>query len=133
MGSYEKDQPKRGRPSGYSEELALTICERLGHGESLRSICASTGMPNKATVFRWIARHKEFRVWYGLAHDCQAEKILADAIEIADGKADGFVERIGTGGRTAMDLGHEILNRRRLRINARLWQVARLAPKKYGL
>jgi hypothetical protein len=37
------------------------------------------------------------------------------------------------GGRTAIDLGREILNRRRLRINARLWQVARLAPKKYGL
>ena len=116
-----RDQPKRGRPSGYSEELALTICERLAHGESLRAICASAGMPDKATVFRWIARYKEFRVWYGLAHDCQAENILADAIEIADGKADDLVEKIGMGGRTAMDLGREILNRRRLRINARFW------------
>jgi hypothetical protein len=90
-------------------------------------------MPNKATVLRWIARHKEFRVWYGWAHEFQAENILADAIEIADGKADDFVEKIGTVGRTAMDLGREILNRRRLRINARWWLVARLAPKKYGL
>jgi hypothetical protein len=127
-----EDQPKRGRPSAYTSEIAETICERLMDGESLRAICASAGMPDKATVFRWIACHKEFRGLYGWAHEFQAENILADVIEIADGKADDCVEKIGTSGRTAMDLGREILNRRRLRINARFWQVARLAPKKYG-
>ena len=50
-----ENQPKRGRPSAYTSEIAETICERLMDGESLRAICASAGMPDKATVFRWIA------------------------------------------------------------------------------
>lgn len=49
-----------GRPSDYSEELADIICERPADGESLRSICLNDGMPNKATVFRWLAAHEEF-------------------------------------------------------------------------
>jgi hypothetical protein len=34
------DQPKRGRPSDYSAEIAEAICDRLVNGESLRAICA---------------------------------------------------------------------------------------------
>jgi hypothetical protein len=32
-----KDQPKRGRPSDYSAEIADTICDRLADGESLKA------------------------------------------------------------------------------------------------
>ena len=32
-----KNQPKRGRPSGYSAEIADTICDRLADGESLKA------------------------------------------------------------------------------------------------
>jgi hypothetical protein len=57
-------QHKRGRPSNYNSEVAWAICDRLVDGESLRRICSDAGMPGKATVFRWIARHKEFRDRY---------------------------------------------------------------------
>ena len=66
LGSGD-DQPTRGRRSNhavYSAEVARTICDRLVDGQSLRAICSDAGMPGKATVFRWIARHKEFRDWY---------------------------------------------------------------------
>jgi hypothetical protein len=33
------DQPKRGRPSDYSAQLAMSICDRLAEGENLRAIC----------------------------------------------------------------------------------------------
>jgi hypothetical protein len=56
-----KNQPKRGRPPGYSAEIADTICNRLAGGESLRAICADAGMPDRATVSRWLARDEEFR------------------------------------------------------------------------
>ena len=72
-----EDQPKRGRPSAYSEKIAEAICDRLVDRESLRAICADPGMPSKATVFRWLASNKEFRQsddvgnvshnWVGLA------------------------------------------------------------------
>jgi hypothetical protein len=62
--SADHSQPKRSRPSGYTPEIAMTICELIGDGESLRSICAGTGMPDRATVFRWLASHPDFRAWY---------------------------------------------------------------------
>jgi signal transduction histidine kinase len=39
-------------------------------------ICSDAGMPGKATVFRWIARHKEFRDRYISARDFQAEAMV---------------------------------------------------------
>ena len=65
------DQPKRGRPSDYSFQVAISICDRLAEGKSLRAICSEAAMPGRATVFRWIARHKEFRDEYTLA--CEQE------------------------------------------------------------
>jgi hypothetical protein len=47
------DQRKRGRPSDYTDDIATAICDRLAKGESLRAICATEGMPDKATVLRW--------------------------------------------------------------------------------
>jgi hypothetical protein len=55
------EQPKRGRPSDYSFQVAISICARLAEGESLCAICSDAGMLGRATVFRWIARHEEFR------------------------------------------------------------------------
>src|SRR5436190_20072236 len=66
----------------YSAEVADTICERLVEGESLRAICSDAGMPARATVFRWIARHKEFRDWYISARDFQAEGLGEEMIAI---------------------------------------------------
>jgi hypothetical protein len=67
--SMQLRQHKRGRPSNYNSEVAWAICDRLVEGESLRRICSDAGMPGKATVFRWIARHKEFRDRYISARD----------------------------------------------------------------
>ena len=56
LAGMTDDQPKRGRPSDYSAQLAMSICDRLADGESLRAICSQDA--RQATVFRWIARHK---------------------------------------------------------------------------
>jgi hypothetical protein len=74
--SMQLRQHKRGRPSNYNSEVAWAICDRLVEGESLRRICSDAGMPGKATVFRWIARHKEFRDRYISARDFQAEAMV---------------------------------------------------------
>jgi len=39
----------------FSQEVFDAICERLADGESLRAICADADMPNKGSVFRWLA------------------------------------------------------------------------------
>jgi hypothetical protein len=113
-----KDPPKRGRSPGYSTEIAETICDRLAEGESLRGLCTDPTMPARATVFRWLARNKEFRRWYAIARECQIEDLLDEILEIVDDSS-GYVDR-------------EHIARSRLRIAARKMALARLAPKKYG-
>jgi hypothetical protein len=82
-----------GRPSSYNADIATAICDRLADGESLRSICASEGMPNKATVFRWLGRQNEFRDQYAWAREAQADDILAEIMEIADDSRRDYVKK----------------------------------------
>jgi hypothetical protein len=126
------DQRKRGRPSDYSADMAVTICDRLAEGECLRSICASEGMPNKATVFRWLGRHQEFRDQYAWAREAQADDLLEEIMEIADDDSGDYVEKILSCGKVVMVLNEENIRRARLRINARFRTVALLAPRKYS-
>ena len=98
-----EDQPKRGRPSAYSDKIADAICDRLVDRESLRAICADPGMPAKATVFRWLASNKEFRQSYAFARACQAEDLAFEILEIADDSSRDYVKE--DRGRWQSDLG----------------------------
>lgn len=116
------------RPSDYSPEIAETICTRLSLGESLRQVCADDGMPDKATVFRWLHRHAEFRDQYARAREALSEHWAEEIIEIADdSRGDTFVDDDGNE-RT----NHEVVARSRLRVDSRKWLMSKLAPKKYG-
>ena len=88
-----KDQLKRGRPSDYSAEIADTICDRLAGGESLRAICADAGMPDRATVSRWLARYEEFRDQYSFARERQVDCLVDKILEIARDSSGDYVEK----------------------------------------
>jgi hypothetical protein len=60
LAGMTDDQPKRGRPSDYSFQVAISICARLAEGKSLRAICSEAGMPGRATVFRWMRATRNF-------------------------------------------------------------------------
>jgi hypothetical protein len=125
-------QPKGGRPFDYCAEIAMTICDRLADGESLRAICADAEMPDKATVFRWIGRHKDFRDQYALAREAQADDILEQIYDIAHDSTRDHVKKIGADGKVIWVVDREHIARCRLRINTLFRIVALLTPKKYG-
>ena len=125
------DQPKRGRPSDYSADIATTICRPLAGGESLRVICADAEIPDQATVFRWLDRNEEFQRRYALACACLAEDLLDEILEIADDSSGGYVKKTGVDGKVARVVDRKHIEHRRLRIKARKWMLAHLAPKKY--
>ena len=126
------NQHKRGRPSHYSAEIADMICNRLAGGESLRAICADAGMPNRATVSRWLARYEEFRDQYAFAREWQAECLVDKILEIARDSSGDYVEKRLPDGKVVRVVDHENIARSRLRINALKWIAARMAPRKYG-
>ena len=123
--------PKAGRPSSYSEATATAICERLAVGQSLREICRDRDMPNKSTVFRWLAGNKEFREQYAAAHVVQADALAEEILEIADNATNDWMER-QSGEETIVVADHDHISRSRLRVDARKWLMSKLAPKKYG-
>ena len=61
-----------GRPTLYSLELADNICERLGNGESMRSVCRDNSMPCMQTIWRWLREKTEFNEQYVLATEERA-------------------------------------------------------------
>lgn len=122
-----------GRPSEYTVAIADAICEALADGQSLRSICCAEGMPNRATVFRWLAANPEFSDQYARARDTQAEALADEILDIADdGSNDWMERRDDQGGNIGWKENGEAMARSKLRVDARKWVAAKLLPKKYG-
>lgn len=121
-----------GRPSDYSIETTTAICIRLGLGESLREICRDEGMPDKATVMRWLATHQAFRDQYASAREAQADYYAEEIVEISDDATNDWMLRNRGDGETEEVENKEVLARSRLRVDTRKWLMARMAPKKYG-
>jgi hypothetical protein len=123
------DRPRRGRgrPSAWSLQLGDAICDLIADGLSLRAICERPGMPDRRTVFRWLASQEEFCHRYSLARMFQDE-----CLEIADDASGDIIRHVTKNGREVERVNHEHLRRAKLRVATRNWMVGRLAPKKYG-
>lgn len=102
----------KGRPSIYSKKLADEICERIGEGESLRSITRDDAMPAMSQVFRWLSEKADFQEQYTRAKEQQAEVFEEMMLETA---------------RTEEDV-----QRARLIVDTMKWTASKLKPKKYG-
>jgi len=97
--------------------MADAICEEIADGKSLRKICEAEGMPNKATVFRWLAAHAAFSDQYARAREAQADTLADDLISLAD----------AAGEDTAVTVARD-----RLKVDTRKWIASKLKPKVYG-
>lgn len=121
-----------GRPSKYTTQIADVICHRLIGGESLRQICRDDGMPATGTVCRWLSDNERFREQYRYAREAQAEAIYDEMFDIADDARNDWMERETKNGGLVVVPNHEHISRSKLRINMRMWALARMAPKRYG-
>lgn len=116
----------------FSQEVFDNICERLSDGESLRAICASDDMPNKSSVFRWLACDEKLRDQYAHAREEQADAIFDEILDIADDARNDWMERNNGEDGAGYVLNGEHVQRSRLRIDSRKWMAGKLRPKKYG-
>jgi hypothetical protein len=115
------------RPSLFTERLFATIIERIANGESLRAVCRDDAMPSPPTVLRWVANDLDLQQRYAFALDARADMIFDEVLEIADDTSKDWVVRDGG---PVLDAEH--VRRSALRVDARKWALARMAPKKYG-
>lgn len=122
------NQPRLGRPSSYSDELADRLCEEIANGKSVRFICSQEGWPSESMVYRWLESNQSFREKYTRARERQADLYAAEIIEISDDGSRDY-KQLPDG---AVVVDHDHIARSRLRVDSRKWIAARLAPKKYG-
>ena len=101
-----------GRPSDYTPEMAAFICPQIADGRPLKTICAPAKMPDRVTVYRWMAANEEFRNAYARAREEQADTLAEQIVGIADRCKDP--------------------NKARVMIDARKWVAAKMRPKVYG-
>lgn len=95
-------------------------------------VCEADGMPNKATVFRWLRTHQEFRDQYEAAKDEAADFMVEEIKDIADDGRNDYMDALGEGAGVAYRYNGEHVQRSRLRVDARKWTASKLKPKKYG-
>lgn len=116
------------RPTDYTPEIATAICRELAEGRSLVSICRDEGMPARSTVYQWLdAGTDGFPDRYARARTRQADAMADDILDIADETSFDTID----GKHGPMPNGEWIM-RSKVRIDARKWLMAKLAPKKYG-
>lgn len=107
-----------GRPSNFTQEIADQICQGLANGESLRSICDSEKMPDRATVFRWLSdpKYAGFCDQYARAREFSGD---ADADDVAHYSRQAAKGEIEPAAATAA-------------INGLKWSAGKRRPKVYG-
>lgn len=120
-----------GRPSDYTLEIATEICGLLASGQPLVAICRGEESPDVRTVYRWLAAHEEFRLMYARAREDQADTLADQIIEIADTPLLGVKTKTDDEGNVETTEG-DMIEHRRLQVDARKWIASKLKPKKYG-
>ena len=122
-----------GRPSKYSDAIALEICTELAQGISLREWCRSQeDRPHISTVMRWLNENEEFQEQYARARDAQADFLADEILEISDNAVNDWMERQGKDDGAGWVANGEHIQRSRLRVDSRKWLMSKMAPKKYG-
>jgi hypothetical protein len=89
-------------------------------------------MPNKMTVLRWLAdeRNELFRAQYARAREIQADTLAEEILDISNTPVMGTKS---VSKATGIEITEgDMIEHRRLQVDARKWYASKLAPKKYG-
>ena len=140
-----------GRPSEIDTKVCTELCERLIHFGSLRQVCLADDMPDKSTVFNWIAKAREtnakqiyidFLDQYEMAKEMavdysfdelghQLSEMVMHTVFVEDPKTGKEIPLVINGEiiKAPSPVGVSIAN---LHFKAYAWKSARENPKKYG-
>lgn len=103
------------------------VCERIADCETLQSIADSAEV-SKGTLITWLAGFPDH---YARAREAQAEKLVEDILAIADTPMVGVKTKTNEKGEVETTEA-DMIEHRRLQVDARKWLAGKMAPKKYG-
>jgi hypothetical protein len=110
------------------ESIFKSIISDIENGASLRCCLRKDKMPSSSTFFIWLEEDENKSKQYARATELRAENMFEDILSIVDENTNDTI---------TLEDGKEIVNndviqRARLRMDARKWMLAKMNPKKYG-
>jgi hypothetical protein len=115
----------------FKQEIADEICREIADTDkSLRTICGEIGIA-PSTICLWAENNPQFAEQYARARSIKLDWMADDVPHIADTQEIGTTRTIKADGGIEEKTG-DMVEHRRLRIEARKWYLGKLAPKKYG-
>lgn len=104
------------------------VCSEIEKGRALRNILKDENMPSTSTFYQWLDSNSDKAKQYARATEIRADIIFDDILSIADDNVnDKYTNDDG------VELtNHDVIQRSRLRIDARKWVLSKLNPKKFG-
>lgn len=131
----EGDLPMEVQDYGLGERnhAAERICELLEETpKGLDHICETfPELVTARTFHRWLEKSPDLRQRYARAKERQADFLAAEVIRIADTPCKGIKVKTDSDGNKEVTEG-DMIEHRRLQVDARKWLAGKLAPKKYG-
>jgi len=104
------------------------VCDEIEKGRALRNVLKDNDMPSTSTFYQWLDNNKDKAKQYARATEVRADIIFDDILSIADENAnDTYVNDNGI-----EVVNNDVIQRSRLRIDARKWVLSKLNPKKFG-
>lgn len=102
------------------------ICQEIDKGKALRNVVGT--FMSSATFYNLMDGNEDLQKRYARASQNRADAIFEDILDIADNRGnDTFTDSEGN-----EMVDHAVIQRDRLRVDARKWAASKLAPKKYG-
>lgn len=122
--------PKGGAPAFVlTQELSDEICRRIATGATVHNL--GDDMPGHTTIFHWRRANEEFANAYTRAISDRSEFWAEEIKQISDtpqvGERTEWSEMSGE-----KVTRFDMIEHRKLRIDARKWLMAKATPKKYG-
>lgn len=110
------------------EVLFKKVIKAIEKGASLRAALRDKPAPSSSTFSDWLEKDEQMAKRYARATLLRAEVIFDDILNIADENyKDTYIDELGVE-RT----NHDVVQRSRLRVDARKWYLSKMHPTKYG-
>lgn len=113
------------------ENIFNDIFQSIENGNSLRKSLVSVGI-SSSTFFIWIEEDETKSKQYARATELRAEALLDELMDIVDDSTHDVLEQDLGDGIVNTRTNNEVIQRSRLRYDARRWLISKLNPKKYG-
>ena len=110
------------------DKIFPLILSEIESGLAIRNILKSDKFPNANTFFDWLKEDESKAKQYARSCEIRAEMKFEEIKEIADD--DTGIYYFDESGNKKVDSG--AIQRKRLQIDARKWQLSKEIPKKYG-